>query len=287
MNRFRDVILIIVAIGLLVAVLWPDGTSQQSDESSSTASVNDAAPKSRAPVASQPKSTQFQSLEGVFHTLFPLAEGTIWTYMVTDSSGQAPADTWRIRVVSAPEGEGSGVVEMGFGDALSRQTVYVADGGIQIQGLPFESTLRYPQSTGENYTGKWLPDMKFMISDAVWEYGHRRHIRYRSRGNNQEIIEEDALIAQTDRAQMLRQEKVIVPAGVFQADLVSWVSRIEIRAGKRGRRVLEKLTTEPFKKETVWFAPGVGMVRRRVTHAAPHQRDIIFELIRFEPPRAK
>ena len=288
MNRFRDVILIIVAVGLLVAVFWPN-RSDSDKASEGAARDHDADAVTQNDIPPLPESSAFPpaSLKGVFHPLFPFVEGATWTYLVTDSSKLSPADTWSLKIVKAPAENSPGVVAMGFGDKRVEHPIHLTDGGIQVWELPFEGPLRYPHSEGTDYSGNWLPMTKYIINGAVWESGHRRNVLYQSRDKANRIVEEKAVVIQTDRAQLLRQEKVIVPAGVFQAHLVSWLSRMEIRAGKKGRRVLERMTTEPFKKETIWFAPEAGMLRRRVTYSLPVKRDIIFALVRYTPPPEK
>ncbi|MBN2525908.1 MAG: hypothetical protein JXR76_05895 [Deltaproteobacteria bacterium] len=280
--------MIVVAIGLLVAVFWPqpfehsadDQRSGTTDNSDSVISID----SSTRPHREEPP---LQPLRGVPHPLFPLVKGVRWVYLVSDSSGLAPASQWSLEIVEVPGDDTPGRVEMGFGDQLHIRDIHFSEDGVQLFDLPFSAPLDYVNSTSYQYEGHWLPPEPYLVDDAVWKYTYRRKIKYRSQNKHREIVEEDAVGVQTERATMKRQEKVVVPAGVFQSYLVSYGSRMEILAGTERRKVLQKLTTEPFRRETVWFAPGVGMVRRRITYNTPEKVDIIFNLVRFENPLSK
>jgi hypothetical protein len=287
MGWLRDVILILIAAGLLVAVLWPQPSTSPGD-SGTESSMKTSPSSSVESVATHSGTDPVAPIVGRPHPLFPLVKGARWVYVVTGRGDRAPSDRWHMEITAAPTPDLPGTVEMGFGDNVREVSLRMQGEDLQISDLPFVAPLQYLDSPPYQNEGKWLPAMKYVIADAVWQSAAKRNIEYRSRGRDREIIVEDAVMIQTDRAQVKQKEKVVVPAGVFEAWLVSWRSRMEIRAGKAGRKVLAEMTTEPFRRETAWFAPGIGMVRRRVIYEGSGGReDIVFSLVSFRYPKAE
>lgn len=287
MNWFRDVMLVLVAIGLLVAVLWP--SSQQSQSTRSDSSVAGQISTTKTPFKKNitKDKDEIVPVMDVSHRLFPIIEGAQWRYVVTGPKKLLDDNSWILRILDIPGAESPGTIEVGFGKQFFKQQIWLDEGAVQIGELPFSAPLRFLGNKPNKYQGNWLPQLKYVIDDAVWKYSRQRELVYHTRGPKNRIIEEPAIGLQTDRAVVKGKEKVIVPAGVFEAYHISWTSRIEMRTQKKRRKVLQELTVEPFKQESMWFSPGVGMVRRRVTYLGKNKEDIIFDLVSFHRPNMK
>jgi hypothetical protein len=93
--------------------------------------------------------------------------------------------------------------------------------------------------------------------------------------------EQMAKAVQKDRAKAGKFESVEVPAGRFNAYCIRWRSRISIKV--KGRPVLEALTTEPYRRETMWISPGIGIVKRIVAYLKNGRvtDHIVFELVSY------
>lgn len=287
MTWLRDVILIMVAVGLLVAVLWPEPQTEstESDVPESKDAISPASSPSAINFAV--KTPVLKPMMNIPHRLFPLVEGGHWKYLVTGSEELFSENAWSLFVERLPQGDTPGEIQMGFGENWVAYKIWQENEGVIIEGLPFSAPLRFLGNKATATSGNWLPPIKYIIEDAVWEYRMTRDIQYRSRGKNKKIFEESATGTQTDRATVKSFEKVIVPAGVFTAYQIQWNSRMDIFTKKNKRKVLENLTAKPFKHEKTWFAPGIGMVKRRVTYNTKNKEDITFDLVSFTRPSKK
>ena len=104
MNWLRDVILIVVAIGLLVAVLWPQSSDGPADSHlADTAPIRDGSSDAEFPPVLPPGETSLQPLTNVATPLFPLVKGARWLYLVSDSSGLAPVAQWTLKIILVKE----------------------------------------------------------------------------------------------------------------------------------------------------------------------------------------
>ena len=81
------------------------------------------------------------------------------------------------------------------------------------------------------------------------------------------------------------KERIVAPFGHFETRPVSWLSRLEIKID--GRPVLETLTTEPFRRETVWLAEGYGIIRRQIEYLGVEKKQVTFDLARYWRPEKK
>ena len=95
-------------------------------------------------------------------------------------------------------------------------------------------------------------------------------------------VEERARATERDRAQAGKFEALVVPAGRFGAHRIEWLSRVAIKS--EGRPVLAYLTTEPYRKETMWLAPGIGIIRRNIVYILDGKvkHTIQFNLLNYE-----
>jgi hypothetical protein len=132
--------------------------------------------------------------------------------------------------------------------------------------------------------GVFLPSKNSIVKGATWTCIFHRNLLYRTRDNNSKIIDEQVNSIQTDRAIVTGIEKVIVPAGIFEkAVKVEWSGRIEMEADG-GRKILKPLTARPFRKDIMWFAPGIGLVKRRIVYSALPNKNVTFVLEKYIRP---
>lgn len=214
--------------------------------------------------------------------LFPLQSGTEWIYKVTGPSELVPGELWTQRLVRAPAANEPGVMEAGFGDERTLVHVYSENGSVRFDGLPFTRPLKVERTAVTSFDGELVPHPSRVIDGAVWTVSTAATIRHKYLDKKGVAHERDAESVQTDRAQVAGLEKVVVPAGRFDAYRVRWQSRYAIKAG--GRPVLEPLTASPYRRETMWIAPGYGIVRRSVAYkqAGEKTKRVSFDLVQFK-----
>ncbi len=216
------------------------------------------------------------------HTYFPLLEDSIWTYNVTGNKKLIPGEIWTMRVVKAPSMDRSGVLEVGFDDSRTLINVWREGGTIRLDGLPFVEPMEFFGNRAITVSGEFLPHPDRMVEDAIWNLDFKRNIMYSYRddkGNAREILGE---ALQRDRAKAMGVSYVVVPAGRYEAYSISWMSRIDIKADKRV--VLEQLTAEPYRNETMWVVPGIGFVKREIHFPGKENRSVTFHLIKYSRP---
>ena len=202
--------------------------------------------------------------------LLPLRGGAQWTYRVSGSPDLASADSLIIRIVKEPEGRTPGLVETVFGDSHSLNPI-VKKQGIQYGGFPFIAPRELADTRPIRLEGITLPKRAQMIDGAVWtEIQHRKLVyRYKDNRGKPHALKADATI--TNRANARPFETVAVPAGRFGAYRIEWIGRVEIEAG--ARKILEHLTAEPYRRETMWVSPGVGIVKREINFLEADRTD--------------
>jgi hypothetical protein len=213
--------------------------------------------------------------------LWPVVAGSVWTYQVAGPHKIVPYNTWTIRIISEPTEKDSGLVEAGFGDRVEQWKLRKQKGSLQFDGLPFVEPLELMGSKPVEMEGEFLPNPKRVIEDAVWAQRLTRHVMYSMRDKKGKIHKSTAIAKQRDRAQAGKFEPIVVPAGRFGAHRVDWLSRIEVTT--EGRPILEHLTTEPYRKESMWIAPGIGIVKRQIDYqiGMDVKQSIIFQLMSY------
>ncbi|MCP4678824.1 MAG: hypothetical protein GY854_25720 [Deltaproteobacteria bacterium] len=216
------------------------------------------------------------------HTYFPLIEDSIWTYNVTGNKKLIPGETWTMRVVKAPSADRSGILEVGFDGSHNLINIWREDGSIRLDGLPFVEPIEFFGNRATAVTGEFLPHPDRMVEDAVWNHDFKRNILYSYRDDNGNPHEILGQALQRDRAKAEGVSHVVVPAGRYEAYSVSWISRIDIKADKRV--VLEQLTAEPYRRETMWVVPGIGFVKREIHFQGKENRSITFHLVKYSRP---
>lgn len=197
--------------------------------------------------------------------LMPLCGGAVWTYNVFGSPELVTSDNMVLRILKEPEGQTPGLVETVFGESSKISPIYKKK-GIQFTGLPFVTPREFLDARPHRVKGRILPTRGQMVTGAVWtEIQHRKLIyRYHDSGGKAHALKADATIK--NRANAHPFETVVVPAGRFGAYRIEWIGRVEIAAKKRA--VLEYLTTEPYRRETMWVTPGVGIIKREINYLA-------------------
>ena len=116
----------------------------------------------------------------------------------------------------------------------------------------------------------------------MWTHGYERQVTHSIQDDRGRVHKRRARAEQADRATVLDRHEVVVPAGRFDAYRIEWTGRVSLLIGKRP--VLDGLTAERFRTETTWFAPGIGMVRRRVSYAGSAKDSVTFNLLSYERP---
>ncbi len=214
-------------------------------------------------------------------TLFPLVPGTEWRYRVTGPKSTVPSDLWTQQLVSAPSGETPGILEVGFNEERMQSRLFANHGAVHFSGLPFTAPLEVENTSEPITSGELIPNRLRAVEGAVWIMRTESRIIHRYRDKDGIRRDQAAEAVQTDRAIAGLYEGVTVPAGQYSALCVRWISRIAIK--NKGRPVLEWLTAEPYRQETMWLAPGVGIVKRSIEYLKPGKRAqrVTFELQEF------
>ncbi len=219
----------------------------------------------------------------VLHRFLPLIPETKWVYWVSGHRDLVSDQKWTMEVVTAPDENGRGVLEVGFEDQRSRAEVWLSNGSVKIDGLPFVEPERFLGNRARKVTGEFLPLADRIIDDAVWTHQYQRETIFKYQNRNGRWVKALASLLQKDRAKAGDMEKILTQAGTFQALRVMWLSRVDINI--KGRPVLEKLTTEPYRKETMWLAPGYGIVRREIEYMGEETKTVTFDLVSYARPK--
>jgi hypothetical protein len=321
-NRFRDGVLILGVLVLVALAFIPEGKDRAAGDPSSPhttqpASTDDADSEHgdliyKAKKAVDKTNRYYSDLENkvkrsdvfktgaeakapgklfnrispamqVPHRFLPLIPESKWVYWVSGHEDLVSEQKWTMEVVTAPDEKGQGVLEVGFEDHRSRADVWLANGSIKIDGLPFVEPERFLGNRSEKVIGEFLPLADRIIDDAVWIHQYQREAIYDYYNRKGRPVKALATVLQKDRAKASGLEKILTRAGTFQALRVLWLSRVEITV--KGRPVLEKLTTEPYRKEIMWLAPGYGIVRREIEYIGDETKKVTFDLVDYSRPR--
>ncbi|MCP4599748.1 MAG: hypothetical protein GY847_04280 [Proteobacteria bacterium] len=220
---------------------------------------------------------------GVEHPLLPLIQGSTWLYSVSGHQRLIPGEKWTMKVAKVPSDDEPGLLEVGFDDDKSLINVWLDKGTVRIDNLPFVEPLEFFGNRPASVDGEFLPVASRIIKDAVWTHEYKRNVLYKYRNKAGKLQEILAQARQRDRARETGLSQVIVPAGRFTAYCVSWLSRIQIRAEER--LVLKRLTSEPYRRETMWLAPDMGIIRRKIEYLGEETKSIYFDLISYMRPK--
>jgi hypothetical protein len=221
-------------------------------------------------------------IEGVPHRFFPLVAGSSWTYVVRGPKDLVPAREWILKIAKVPEGDAPGILGVGFAGRPQQASVWRDGDAIRLDGLPFVEPMEFLGNRPIAARGAFLPENAKVVVGGVWNAEYEREVTYHTRGYDGNPIEGPAVATQKDRAAVEDFEEVVVPAGVFKAFRVFWLGRVSI-AMKR-RPVLDELTAEPYRRDTMWFAPGIGVIRRKVVYPARKDAEVVFDLSHYERP---
>ena len=123
-----------------------------------------------------------------------------------------------------------------------------------------------------------MPERARFIDGAVWELRSEREVAYQIADKSGLAKTRTGHAKERHRALARKLETITVPAGRFDARRVDWISRIEIRTDDRP--VLMPLTTAPYRKETMWVMPGIGIVKREISFLEGQGKGtVVFELV--------
>jgi hypothetical protein len=290
--KTRDITLIVIAVVLGGLAIIPSG----GDKSRKAAPVVDDAQRTASPPVTAKRLPARDSgkpyedkgpvtaspADGVPHGFFPLVAGSSWTYLVRGPEDLVPAREWMLKIAKVPEGAEPGILGVGFTDRPQQANIWLDGDTIRLDGLPFVEPLDFLGNRPSETRGVFLPSSAKMSVGSVWNAEYERQVTYHSRGFGGRQVEGPAVATQKDRGMVESFEEVVVPAGAFKAFRVFWLGRVSI--AMKGRPVLDGLTAEPYRKDTMWFASGIGMVRRKVIYPERKDGEVVFDLVRYERP---
>jgi len=289
-ERVRDIALLAVFAALAVAVLLPVGQRDGEEageppRDGGSIEIIEGAPED-GPARVRRGGGEAAPTDDLERDLMPVVPGARWTYRVEGPRDLVPDSKWTMKIATAPEGDEPGSVEVGFGDRLELSRMWLDErGSLRFDGLPLTEPPDFLGDRPREVEGALLPAISLIGKGAVWRHVYRRDVVYRYRDKKGRLHEDEAEGIQTDRANMWDFEDVFVPAGRFRCHRISWIGRIELRVD--GRPVLTELTADPYREETTWFAPGVGLVRRRISHRRDDMEVVTFDLVEHEVPSAR
>jgi hypothetical protein len=291
-GKARDVFLIVAILALVALAFWPSGEDEPrsapppaADDPADPVDDRDPVPPRVTPPAADAgtmKSGAAQPLLDVPHQLLPVVAGSRWVYQVSGPKHLAPEPTWTLVIDRPPTVDEPGKIRVGFGETLEERDLWLDDGALRLDGLPCVEPLEYIGNRPRKVSGVLLPARSAIIAGATWTVVYERKVTHAMRDDRGRVIERKATAVQRDRATMKEIHEVSVPAGRFDALRIEWSGRVEVKVGKRP--VLDGLTLEPFRAETTWFAPGIGLVRRRVSYTGSVKDSVTFNLLRYERP---
>jgi hypothetical protein len=284
----RDAVLILAVLGLGALALLPGREPAERDAAAEAAArpAGDNARIAHGDVADADRDAGARSSppakEGTLHGLLPLVPGSEWSYRVSGPAELVPTARWVLRLVSAPEGGAPGVVEAGFGDGRESGRVWIGDGWIFVDALPLLEPAEFAGNRPRRVSGTLLPAPGALVDRATWELVLERLVTHTIRDELERPVTRPMRAVQRDRALVEGFDEVAVPAGEFRAARVEWISRLELFAGRR--QVFDALTLEQFRSETMWIAPGIGIVKRQIAWAGSPKSAVTFQLERYHRP---
>jgi hypothetical protein len=287
-SKTRDALLILAVLGLGAVALLPGRETEkrpEADPDASAARAEDAEAVGRKPGASDADVVRRSSPPApadTAHGLWPLVPGSEWTYRTSGPSKLVPASHWTVRLVEAPEGRRPGLVEAGFGDDREPGQVWLGEDWFFIDALPLTEPLEFLGNRPRRTSGTLLPPAGMLVPRASWDLMLERQVVHTIRDELERPVTRPMRAVQSDRALADGFEDVVVPAGEFGAARVEWTSRLTLFVGRR--QVLDALTLEPFRSETTWIAPGVGIVKRQIVWTGSPRNAVTFQLEHYHRP---
>lgn len=285
-NRIRDILLVLVAAGLVVAAILPTAEEEKPPVVVDEQPVDVDTPKVHDGPDTKEQSEVVPGASApildVEHLYFPLVPGSTWVYRVEGTEDMAGGETWTAVLERAPTEEEPGVMLAGYDQKRARYRVWLEGGAISTDALPAVMPLQFGESEPVKLEGRLMPGLPYLIEGGVWNQIFKRQVTYESKDRAGVVRVEKAQATQTDRAMVVESDETIVPAGRFSTLQIQWISRVEMNADKR--KVLAKLTAEPFRKETMWLAKGVGIVRRHIEYLGTRSGTLSFDLVMYKRP---
>ncbi|MCP4600268.1 MAG: hypothetical protein GY847_07010 [Proteobacteria bacterium] len=221
--------------------------------------------------------------EGIFHDYFPLSIGTKWEYRTTGPKESIPQNTWTLESSTLPDDNNPGVLKFGYGDDRSHTMHIWRDGeSIRLVGLPLVKPKELRGKSPGRVKGAFLPGTHQLITGAVWTQELVWSIRSGQSKNKRRGRAGKTTAEQRDRAYVESIETTIVPAGSFEAVRITWLSRFFVKS--KGRSDLNHLDDTLFRKEQMWLARGVGIVKRRIEYSGKSNETISFDLEFYDRP---
>lgn len=193
----------------------------------------------------------------------PLFIGALWRYRSADSREPNTPRTWLFTVNRAPDAATPGISSAGFEGKSEVASIVDRDGDLRLDGLGFFAPPVFTDVPPVQVEGETLPRNLRIVEGAVWELRIRRKVTYQIATPKGETKERKGEATERHRALAGKLETVTVPKGKFNARRIDWLSRLELKT--EGRPVLMPLTTEPYRKETMWVVPGIGIVKRSIS----------------------
>ncbi len=285
-SKARDAVLILAVLGLGAIALLPDrergepgAPADEDRRAGGNPAVEGSAPGADVDAGAR---CSAPAPEGTVHGLWPLVPGSEWSYRVSGPAVLVPAATWTLRLVSAPADKEPGLFEAGYGDTREPGRVVVEDEAFFVDALPLLEPAEFAGNRPRRISGTLLPAAAALVERAAWGLELERHVTHTIRDELERPVTRPMRVLQHDRALVDGWEKVALPAGEFRAARVEWTSRLELFAGRR--QVFDALTLEPFRAETMWIVPGIGIVKRQITWAGSPKSAVLFQLERYTRP---
>ena len=257
----------LIGFSVLLLAVWMayrsfSGSQGQAPEEDVNESIMEAAHEMAETVKAEDP-VKMPLPEDVGEGPLPLFIGATWRYRVTDSRDTEGPRTFVLKIERAPERDEEGIASAGFEGEAKSFPVTDHDGDQRIAGLGFWAPLDFTDASESQLEGETFPRWVRLIDGAAWELWTEAEVTYRL-ANKKGLTKPHRGIAKArHRALAGKAETLTVPAGTFNARRIEWTSRVEIRTDDRP--VLMPLTTEPYRRETMWIVPGVGIVKRSIS----------------------
>ncbi len=261
----KKLLILVITLILLVIIAWTTARRMASSEAEKPISIKEInSSYDQLTVKQEETPTKTKPVQTTDNTVIPIFLGAVWKYQVEESITPLKKRSWTYRVDRVPDNDIFGISGSGFEDSLETANIVDKQGDLRLDGLGFWEPKEFAGTPAVKIEGETIPRKIRLVEGAVWELRIHREIEYDNVDKKGKQIHSKGLSIEYHRASFAKTESVTTPKGIFDAMRINWLSRVSIET--KGRPLFSHLTTAPYRKETMWIVPGIGIVKRHIEH---------------------